>query len=287
MKSIRQGKEKICQFRNFLCILIEKDFGTMQDWLKDCQLDKGVVQKVWITYEEFSDRETNRIRMKCFHCKLIETVNIADVVDYLFSAEIISIELYMRISCSEVMVGAQEGLWKEVLEECRRFIYPQALVSAFKIAITDKLNKITDSDSDDMLLDLIEEVDANDILDCHCQERCSKSLHPLSCLKSMSLAGIYFSPPTVRKNTMSSLSDIHQSSLSSVNSNDEDSKEECKQSVSYLSVDDDADDETDLKKPAIPPRVPIISNGRERSSRRKVAKVQTGHKKHCKDNLKR
>ncbi|XP_060606928.1 uncharacterized protein LOC132759213 [Ruditapes philippinarum] len=265
IRSIEQGTDQKNCFRRFLYVLIDKDFDTMQEWLNSCSLDEKVILQVSRTYEEFSDVETNRFRMKCFHCKLVETVNVQDVCDYLFSAEIISRQLYLRIISSALIVGAQEGLWKDILEECRKHIYPKALVSAFKIAFTDKTSMQTGSekDSHESLLNVIDDVDASDILDCHCKERCSKSFHPFTCLKSMSLAGVYFSPPISRKKASSSESGSPQSNLSSY---DDDIKVDSENPPHDLSSDSD---ETVLKKPDIPPRVPI-ANPRQDKTLRKV-----------------
>ncbi|XP_053391849.1 uncharacterized protein LOC128554604 [Mercenaria mercenaria] len=260
IKTIKIGSDRKNHLRRFLCILIEKDFVTMQEWLQSCKLDEKVVKRVWETFEEFSDVETNKSRMKCFHCRLVETVNVLDVVDYLFSAEIISSELCQKISSSELIVGAQEGLWKEVLEECRRYIHPKALVTTFKISMTDKLSLLNDKEKFEYesLLSMTVETDAADLFTCRCQERCSKSFHPVSCLKSMSLAGVYFSqPPQRKRENSSSSSENPQSSLSSGTSC-ETVAEESKNRADILSS---PDEETELKKPVVPPRIPKGNQG--------------------------
>ncbi|XP_053396411.1 uncharacterized protein LOC128545924 [Mercenaria mercenaria] len=260
IKTIKIGSDRKNHLRRFLCILINKDFVTMQEWLQSCKLDEKVVKRVWETFEEFSDIETNKSRMKCFRCRLVETVNVLDVVDHLFSAEIISSELYLKISCSELIVGAQEGLWKEVLEECRRYIHPKALVTAFKISMTDKLSLLNDKEKFEYesLLSMTDETEPAGLFTCHCQERCSKSFHPVSCLKSMSLAGVYFSPPPQRKRENSSTSSENpQSSLSSGTSC-ETVAEESKSREDILTS---PDEETELKKPVVPPRIPKGNQG--------------------------
>lgn len=224
---ILEGRDMKIHLRRFLCVLRKKEFGTMQEWLNNSGFDDSVVKTIWDTFVDFSDIQRNKSIMKCFRCRLIENISALDVADYLYSADIISSEqLYLKICNSKLPVGSQEGLWKLIIEECNGYLCTSAVNIALKVALIDKCISVTETERieyESLLSDLdhIGE-DPQDLLVCHCNERCSRSFHPVSCLKSMSLAGVYFSPPTQRRKEKSSTSSSNdpESSLSSNSSID-------------------------------------------------------------------
>ncbi|XP_053391848.1 uncharacterized protein LOC128554603 [Mercenaria mercenaria] len=221
VKFIMEGTDRKNHFRRFLCVLRKKEFGTMQEWLHICGFDEKVVKQVWETFQEFSDKDMNMSRLKCLRCRLIDGVSVVKVADYLYSADILTSEQeYLRISSSERPVGAQDELWKYVLQQCEKYICPEVVAIALKVALTDQLNIVDDDEilSYESLLNDIDTSDTRELLACSCNVRCSQSLHPPSCLKTMSLAGVYFSPPTRRKREKSSSSSGSPQSSSSSNS---------------------------------------------------------------------
>lgn len=247
-KLVKKETDKKNQFRRFLCVLRKKEFVVMQEWLHVCGLDETVIKQVWNIFEEFSDKDTNRSKLKCFRCRLIQGVNVQSMADYLFSADILkSEEEYLRISSTERPVGAQDDLWKCVLRDCEKYICPEIVALALKVALMELLDSAEDTMKKvyESLLSDIDTCKPQELLSCSCDRRCSQSFHPPSCLETLSLSGVYFTPLTRRKREKSSSSsEAPQSSSSSNDSLDRAGEVRGCDRDEILSPDDD----TDLKK---------------------------------------
>jgi hypothetical protein len=176
-------------------------------------------------------------------------VSVTDISDNLYSADILTFEEdFLRITNSERPIGAQDELWKCVLRECEKYICPKVVALALKVALKDQLENAEDNKKAtyESLLSDINICSPQELLSCSCDMRCTQSLHPPSCLKSLSLAGLYFSPPTRRKQEKSSSSSEAPRSSSSSNSS-LDSTTEVKKAEREIMLS--PEDETDLKKP--------------------------------------
>ena len=191
------------QFRMFLCKIREKKFDTMMEWLSKWGMDENVVEKVLKTFDEFSDKENNQKKMKCFTCRLSSTFHVNILADHLISADIIDHKLYERAFTTEIPVGLQAQLWNTIIKRCRLFPHPIQVLGAIKIALMDAVEQddsshagVTQEDLNSLLSEL-EKFTQNpaQLLQCNCAKICSKAMHPISCVKSMPTSQIYFRRP--------------------------------------------------------------------------------------------
>lgn len=192
------------QCRTFLAILREKDFHTVRAWIQEeSNLEEGVKNHVWKTFQEFNDTE-NIIRRLCIFCKPKMKVDCNDIIDHFNSIEIIDDDLYNEINSSFRKTGLQDEFWIKLAEQCTMYPEQSYIIGALTIALEEILKETEEPDTRNVIRGIIEELGKDceqlgNIFRCNCKDICTKELQPLSLMESRSLAIVYTSPQNKRK----------------------------------------------------------------------------------------
>jgi len=139
----------------------------------------------------------------------MNAVCVTQVADQLISSDVLSVELYTRIIDTKRKVGFQEMLWNSVFEACflDTTLLPVA-TCALKVVLLELAETMPSSEKTEIesLFKELSETQGNlsALFMCHCDEICGRSLHPLSCLQTMPIVGVYMSPPHSRQPSTSS-----------------------------------------------------------------------------------
>jgi len=194
----RRNKTKN-NMRKFLCLLIKQDFEKMQNWLvTEEEVPQNVQSRVWTTFKEFKDHDLNMTKLRCLRCRITANTCVKNIADQLMSAGIIEENLFFKLIDTEQKVGSQEELWNEVFDACLQYHNVQNVVCVFKVVLTD-LHMKSEGRQSQFFKQILSEMRASQeepadtVLQCQCHLLCSQHLHPVSCLKSFTLAGEYMS----------------------------------------------------------------------------------------------
>jgi len=194
----RRNKTKN-NMRKFLCLLIKQDFDKMQHWLvTEEELPQNVQSRVWTTFHEFKDHDLNMTKLRCLRCRIMANTCVKNIADQLMSAGIIDESLFYKLIDTEQKIGSQEELWNEIFDACLQYHNAQNVVCVFKVVLTD-LHMKSEGRQSQFFKQILSEMRANSdepaemVLQCQCHLICSRHLHPVSCLKSFTLAGEYMS----------------------------------------------------------------------------------------------
>lgn len=146
------------QCRTFLAILREKDFHTVRAWIQEeSNLEEGVKNHVWKTFQEFNDTE-NIIRRLCILCKLKMKVDCNDIIDHFNSIEIIDDDLYNEINSSFRKTGLQDEFWIKLAEQCTMYPEQSYIIGALTIALEEILKETEEPDTRNVIRGIIEEL---------------------------------------------------------------------------------------------------------------------------------